>query len=149
MFTTTKFLSLLFVAIIALVSCDNTAEVTPEEPTEKVMIDITKQTLLLSGDFSGSSAHPSTTGKAKIYQDANNSRTLVIEDLKVDNGPELRIYMAEDAAVTNFVEITNSVKNGTNSHAIPLTVNLEKQKIVSVWCKQFAVSFGNSPLVKP
>lgn len=143
-----KLLSILFIAAITFISCDNT-QVAAKKPVEKVMIDINKQTLLLSGDFNGSSAHPSTTGKAKIYQDADNNRTLVIENLKVDNGPDLRIYMAEDAAVTNFVEITNSVKNGTNSYSIPSTVNLEKQKVVSVWCKQFAVSFGNSPLVKP
>ena len=143
-----KLLSILFIAAITFISCDNT-QVTAEKPIEEVMIDINKQTLLLSGDLSGSSAHPSTTGKVKIYQDADNNRTLVIENLKVDNGPDLRIYMAEDVAVTNFVEITNSVKNGTNSYSIPSTVNLEKQKVVSVWCKQFAVSFGNSPLVKP
>jgi hypothetical protein len=143
-----KLLSILFIAAITFISCDNT-QVAAEKPIEKVMIDINEQTLLLSGDLSGSSAHPSTTGKVKIYQDADNNRTLVIENLKVDNGPDLRIYIAEDAAVTNFVEITNSVKNGTNSYSIPSTVNLEKQKVVSVWCKQFAVSFGNSPLVKP
>jgi hypothetical protein len=143
-----KLLSILFIAAITFISCDNT-QVAAEKPIEKVMIDINEQTLLLSGDLSGSSAHPSTTGKVKIYQDADNNRTLIIENLKVDNGPDLRIYIAEDAAVTNFVEITNSVKNGTNSYSIPSTVNLEKQKVVSVWCKQFAVSFGNSPLVKP
>lgn len=148
MFTIMKLLSILFIAAITFISCDNT-QVAAEKPIEKVMIDINEQTLLLSGDLSGSSAHPSTTGKVKIYQDADNNRTLVIENLKVDNGPDLRIYIAEDAAVTNFVEITNSVKNGTNSYSIPSTVNLEKQKVVSVWCKQFAVSFGNSPLVKP
>lgn len=148
MFTIMKLLSILFIAAITFISCDNT-QVAAEKPIEKVMIDINEQTLLLSGDLSGSSAHPSTTGKVKIYQDADNNRTLIIENLKVDNGPDLRIYIAEDAAVTNFVEITNSVKNGTNSYSIPSTVNLEKQKVVSVWCKQFAVSFGNSPLVKP
>lgn len=149
MFTTMKFLTILFIATFALVSCNKVEEIAPEDVTPKVTIDPTTQTLLLSGDFSGSSAHPSTTGKAKIFTDASNNRTLVIENLKVDNGPDLRIYLAEDTAITNFVEISNTVKNGTNSFAIPSSVNLEKQKVVSIWCKAFSVSFGNSALTKP
>lgn len=144
-----KLLSIVFIAAITLASCDDATEVTPEEKNETVMIDTANQTLLLSGDFQGSSAHPSTTGKARIFQDANNNRTLILEDLKVDNGPDLRIYLAEDAAVTNFVEISNSVKNGTTSYSIPASVNLEKQYVVSVWCKAFSVSFGTSSLIKP
>ena len=144
-----KNLAILFIATFALYSCDSTTAVTPEEPTEEVVVDPTGQTLLLSGDFKGSSAHPSTTGKAKIYQDAANNRTLVIESLQVDNGPDLRIYLAEDAAITNFVEISNTVKNGTNSYAIPSSVDLEKQKVVSIWCKAFSVSFGTSTLTTP
>jgi hypothetical protein len=144
-----KLLPILFFATFLFTSCDNASEIAPEEPTETVIIDTTELTILLSGDFNGSPAHPSTTGKAKIFQAADNSRTLVIENLMVDSGPDLRIYLAEDAAITNFVEITNTVKNGTNSYAIPSTVNLEKQKVVSIWCKQFSVSFGTSSLVKP
>lgn len=138
-----------FIATLVLTSCSSTSEVSPTETTVEIAIDTSGQTLLLSGDFKGSPAHPSTTGKAKIFQDANNNRTLVLENLKVDNGPDLRIYLAEDIAITNFVEISNTVKNGTNSFAIPASVNLEKQKVVSIWCKAFSVSFGTSSLVKP
>lgn len=145
-----KYLPILFIATFALISCDTTSEVMPEEPTQKVTIDTTNQTLLLEGDFSGSSAHPSTTGKAKVFQDDNNNnRTLVLENLMVDNGPDLRIYIAEDVAITNFVEISNTVTNGTKSFAIPASVNLENQNVISIWCKQFSVSFGTSQLVAP
>lgn len=149
MFTTMKYLSIVFIVTFLHISCNKVEEIAPEDRTQEVQIDVTEQILLLSGDFRGSSAHPSTTGKAKIFQDANNNRTLVIEDLKVDNGPDLRIYLAEDAAITNFIEISNTVKNGTNSFAIPASANLEKLKVVSIWCKAFSVSFGNSSLAKP
>lgn len=113
------------------------------------MTDFSTQTLVLQGTFKGSAVHSSTTGKAKVYKAADNKLTLLIEDLKVDNGPDLRVYLAEDTAITNFVQLSSSVKNGTATYNIPTSVNLEKQKVVSIWCKQFSVSFGASSMTTP
>lgn len=144
-----KSIALLFIVTVVLISCDNTVEIAPEDQTQAIEVDTANQTLLLSGDIMGSSSYPSTSGKVKVSTDDANNRTLTLENLQVNNGPDLRIYIAEDAAITNFVEISNTVKNGTNSYELPSSVDLEKQKVVLIWCKAFSVSFGSATLIEP
>jgi hypothetical protein len=102
------------------------------------------QTLLFSGDFV-SGAH-ATSGKAKIYEDKDKKRILVLENFKTDAGPDLRLYLAEDKSVSNFIEVSNAVKNGSVSYSLPSSANLSKQKVVLIWCKQFSVLFGSAQL---
>lgn len=149
MFTTMKYLSIIFIATFALISCNKVEEIAPEDQTQAVEVDPSTLTLLLSGDIVASSRYPTTNGKVKISTDNANNRTLTIENLNVSNGPDLRIYIAEDAAITNFVEVSNTVRNGTNSYVLPSNVDLDKQKVVLIWCKAFSVSFGSSTLTKP
>jgi hypothetical protein len=102
------------------------------------------QTLLLEGKFENG-AHP-TSGNVKIYEDKDKKRSLVFENFKTDAGPDLRIYLAEDKAVTGFVEITDMVKNGNLILSLPNNVDLKKQTHVLIWCKKFAVLFGSAQL---
>jgi Electron transfer DM13 len=103
------------------------------------------QTLLLSGTFT-TGAHV-TSGTVKVYEDKDKNRTLVFENFKTDAGPDLRLYMAEDKAITNFVQITDKVTtSGNYSLMIPATVDLKKQTTVAIWCKSFSVLFGSATL---
>lgn len=108
-------------------------------------ITLTDQTLLLTGTFT-SGAH-ATTGTVKVYEDKSKNRSLVFENFKTDAGPDLRLYMAEDKVITNFIEITDKVTtSGNYSIAIPANVDLKKQTTVAIWCKSFAVLFGSATL---
>lgn len=103
------------------------------------------QTLLLSGTFT-TGAHV-TNGTVKVYEDKDKNRTLVFENFKTDAGPDLRLYMAEDKAITNFIQITDKVTtSGNYSLMIPATVDLKKQTTVAIWCKSFSVLFGSATL---
>jgi Electron transfer DM13 len=102
-------------------------------------------TLLLQGTFT-SGAH-ATSGTVKVYEDKNKNRTLVFENFKTDGGPDLRIYLAEDKAITNFIQITDKVNtNGSYTLSIPTSVDLKKQTTVVIWCRQFSVLFGSASL---
>lgn len=100
----------------------------------------TGQTLLLQGVFEN--AIHSTSGIAKVYEDKDKKRTLVLENFKTDAGPDLRIYLAEDKSVTNFIQITDKVQNGNISLEIPSEANLQKQNHVLIWCRKYSVLFG-------
>ncbi len=100
--------------------------------------------LLFEGAFV-SNAH-TTSGTAKVFENSKGVKTLTFENLKSDAGPDLRVYLAEDKAITNFIEISKAVKNGDISYELPATVNISKQKFVLIWCKQFSVLFGSSEL---
>lgn len=102
------------------------------------------QTLVLQGNFE--SAVHATSGVVKIYEDKDKKRTLVFENFKTDAGPDLRIYLAEDRSVTNFIQVTDKVQNGNLSLAIPANADLKKQNHVLIWCRQFSVLFGFATL---
>jgi Electron transfer DM13 len=102
-------------------------------------------TLLLQGTFT-SGVH-ATSGNVKVYEDKNKNRTLVFENFKTDGGPDLRVYMAEDKAITNFIQITDKVNtNGSYTLSIPANVDLKKQTTVVIWCRAFSVLFGSASL---
>jgi Electron transfer DM13 len=117
-------------------------DILPDDGTMISTFD--NQTLISEGSFMAA-AHPAS-GKAKIYKDKDGKLTLSLENFMTDAGPDLRIYLAEDKATTNFIEVSKSVKNGTTSYTIPTTADLSKQKNALIWCKQFAVLFGSAEL---
>lgn len=146
-----------FILLIILGACSKSTTVEPSEasPVEvneggannnaaNMGMDFSEQKLLLEGKFVNG-AHP-TSGTAKIYEAKDGKRTLVFENLKSDAGPDLRIYIANDKAVTNFIELSNKVENGNKSYEIPAKADLTKQKVVLIWCKQFSVLFGHAEL---
>lgn len=98
------------------------------------------QNLLLQGNFEN--AVHSTSGSVKIYEDKDKKRTLVLENLKTDAGPDLRIYLAEDKSLTNFIQITDKVQNGSVALQVPSDANLQKQNHVLIWCRKYSVLFG-------
>lgn len=103
------------------------------------------QKLIFEGTISGSGSY-NASGSAKIFENPKGVKTLTLENFKSSSGPDLRVYVAEDKAITNFVEISKTVKNGDISFELPTTVNISKQKFVLIWCKQFSVLFGSSEL---
>lgn len=100
----------------------------------------TGQNLLLQGNFEN--AIHSTSGVVKVYEDKDKKRTLVLENFITDAGPDLRIYLAEDKSITNFIQITDKVQNGNISLEIPAEADLQKQNYVLIWCRKYAVLFG-------
>ncbi len=124
----------------------DSATTTVPPSTTPVVIVAPKGQLLLSGTFVSSGSY-TTTGNVKVYEDDKKVRTLVFENFKTNNGPDLKIYMAEDNAITNFIQITDKVNiNGSYTLPIPDGVDLKKQLTVVIWCKSFSRAFGSATL---
>ena len=121
-------------------SNDSTSKDTSNPITSSGTFNSTGQSLLLQGNFEN--AVHSTSGIVKVYEDKNKKRTLVLENFKTDAGPDLRIYLAEDKSVTNFIQITDKVQNGNISLEIPSDADLNKQNHVLIWCRKYSVLFG-------
>ncbi|MDI9879372.1 DM13 domain-containing protein [Flectobacillus longus] len=101
--------------------------------------------LIAMGSFQN--AVHQTTGIAKIYADsAQKSYALVLENFRTDAGPDLRIYLAEDRAVTNFIQISDKVQHGNVVYDIPNDTDFRKRNHVLIWCKSFSVLFGVAEL---
>lgn len=142
---------LIFTALLGvLTACQKNPELVPTtgttpvnvaDPTQK--LDLTGQKLLSQGDFM-SNVHP-TSGTAKVYE-KDGKRTLVFENFKSDAGPDLRIYLSEDKSDNKVIEIGKLTKTGNFFVELPTAAEPNKQKFVLIWCKQFAVLFGNAEL---
>ncbi|TAE38038.1 MAG: hypothetical protein EAZ70_01015 [Runella slithyformis] len=106
--------------------------------------DVAGQKLIAQGTFMGSGRY-SASGVVKRYE-KGAKQTLVFEDFKIDSGPDLRIYLAEDKSAKGFVELSSKVNSGNFFLELPANTDLAKQKQVLIWCKQFTVLFGNAEL---
>lgn len=139
--------ALVFVIALAIgaVSCVKNEELTPtnQQPPANVNVQDPPKTV---GDFV-SSAHP-TSGTVKVLEDSKDKsiKYLVFENFKTDAGPDLKVYLSEDTKATGFVEISKLDKTGNFTLTIPASANLDKQKHVLIWCKQFSVLFGYAQL---
>jgi len=105
--------------------------------------DTTGRKLIVQGTFV-SNVH-TTSGTVAVYEKAGG-RTLVFTNFKTDGGPDLRIYVAENTNLRNFVELTKLSNSGNFSMDLPASIDPKKQRYVLIWCKAFSVLFGNAEL---
>lgn len=95
------------------------------------------------------------TGDAIVYRQEDGSHVLRLENLDVDNGPDLFVYAvaADDAfdAQTvldaGFVDLGPLKGNqGNQTYALPPEFDPEIHRAVSIWCQQFTANFVTAPL---
>ena len=85
------------------------------------------------------------SGTVKVV-DTAGKRTLVFSNFKSDSGPDLRIYLAENTGLRNFIELSRLENSGNFSVDLPAQADPAKQRYVLIWCKAFSVHFGNAEL---
>ena len=116
------------------------------EPSAKV---------LASGKFH--KAEKAGKGTATVYQLADGKRVLRLSNFETDNGPDLyvRLIAADDAkdtasvAKTEYVEVAKLKGNkGAQNYEFPENVDLDKYRVVSIWCNRFSVNFAAAPLTE-
>ena len=102
-------------------------------------------TTLVSGNFV-SNAHPSS-GTVKVVTDVAGKKSLVFQDFKTDNGPDLRIWLSPNTSANPFQEI-GSLKavSGNFSYELDASINYTTNNRVLIWCKGFSVLFGHAVL---
>ncbi|MBF6047478.1 electron transporter [Streptomyces sp. NRRL B-1677] len=100
----------------------------------------------------------STSGKVRILQLPDGSRTLRIENLDTSNGPDVKVllsdapvkkgrdgwYVFDDGAHRSLGSLKGN--KGDQNYALPADVDLSRYTSVSIWCDRFDVSFGATAL---
>ncbi len=132
------FLAIAFISLLG--SCKKEEIIVDNTP---IVVTPTQKTLL-SGTFV-SNEHP-TSGTAKIIEEVDGKKYLIMENLKTDPGPDLRVYLSEDKTIKSATQILEDVPGGNSKTLLPTTFNTDKQKTVLIWCQKFSVLFGNAEL---
>jgi hypothetical protein len=109
--------------------------------------------VLAKGEFHN--AEKAGKGTATVYQLADGKRILRLSDFATDNGPDLhvRLIAADDAKDTasvvkaEYMEVAKLKGNkGAQNYELPEKVDLDKYRVVSIWCNRFSVNFAAAPL---
>jgi hypothetical protein len=123
-----------------------------EEPA--AMTEEAGMTMLAQGAFYNI-VHAGS-GQAIVYQLADGSRVLRLQDFSVDNGPDLYVYLVPVNPVPDTIgsEIPGSVNLGAlkgnlgdQNYDIPADLDLSQFQSVVIWCRAFRVPFSAAPLV--
>ncbi|MFN3492381.1 MAG: DM13 domain-containing protein, partial [Anaerolineales bacterium] len=126
-------------------------DVQPQSTTE--ITTTNTQQILLRGSFYNL-VHLSS-GEAVVYQLADNSRILRLQNFSVDNGPDLYVYLVpvdpvpstSGSEIAGFYSLGRLKGNvGDQNYEIPADVDLSQYKSIVIWCQAFAVPFAAAPL---
>ena len=108
--------------------------------------------VLAEGDFR-SLAHPAS-GRARLLKVQNGETYLRLEDFMVENGPDLRVYLAaapsdspSAAFGSDFIDLGALKGNaGDQNYRISSGVDLDGFKSAVIWCRRFSVGFAVAPI---
>jgi uncharacterized membrane protein YphA (DoxX/SURF4 family) len=102
-------------------------------------------TVLIQGNFSGSGGH-SVAGMAKII-DNNGVKTVRLENFSATNGPDLKVYLANEINAASFINLGNLKSiSGNQNYTLTGMPDIAQFKYVLIWCQQFGVGFGVAEL---
>jgi hypothetical protein len=107
--------------------------------------------IVRSGDFVGADDFHFGRGDAQLIETSPGRYVLRFENFSVRNGPDLYVYLSEDASGKNVSEALNlgrlKATDGAFNYEIPSSIDVSKVKSAVVWCKQFAVLFTHAQLM--
>ncbi|MBI2439672.1 MAG: DM13 domain-containing protein [Candidatus Moranbacteria bacterium] len=89
--------------------------------------------------------HPAS-GFVRLVQ--NGDETIVrYEEYKTINGPDVRVYLANDLKASDFVDL-GPIKGteGNINYSVPQGVDISKYRYALTWCEDFAVLFNSADL---
>ena len=108
-----------------------------------------KMAAIRTGMLTGAGSHQAA-GMASVTKDQSGHRTLNLTEIRVDQVPDGRVYLAKNGDYRTGIELGKLTQfSGTVDFPIPDTVNLEKYDSVVIWCKKFNVEIGRASFGKP
>ncbi|MGB4942575.1 MAG: DM13 domain-containing protein [Candidatus Moraniibacteriota bacterium] len=90
-------------------------------------------------------AHPAS-GFVRIVKDGDQT-IIRYEDYKTINGPDVRIYLANDLQAADYINL-GPIKGteGNINYTVPAGVDIARYRYVLTWCEDFSVLFNTADL---
>lgn len=119
---------------------------TPDGPPGQP--ETTEPVRLAGGTFRG--IDHSASGGAALYRLADGRHIVRLEDVDIQNGPDLYVYLAPrpdqegDGGTLNLGKLKGN--QGSQNYELPTDVDPSEYSTVLIWCRRFAVPFANATL---
>lgn len=115
----------------------------------QVLAQASDSNLIASGSFVTTEQDHPTSGMATVVEE-NGQRYLVFDDqFTTAEGPDVQVVLHRNSPVPVKLDEENYVTiaplestDGRQRYALPEDLDLNAFKAVSIWCRQFNVSFG-------
>lgn len=105
-----------------------------------------KMAPIRTGMLAGAGSHHAA-GTASVTKDRSGHNTLSLTEVRVDNVPDGRVYLAKNGDYRTGIELGKLTQfSGMVDFPISDAVNLEEYDSVVIWCKQFNVEIGRASL---
>jgi Electron transfer DM13 len=106
---------------------------------------ISAGTGLAQGAFQGTTGHQ-VSGLVK-YIELNGIKTIRLENFSSTNGPDLKVYLANDRNASIFINLGDlKSTSGNQNYTVSGMPELSQYSYVLIWCQQFGVLFGSAQL---
>ncbi len=122
--------------------------------TESMTHDQATAMVVKAGSFRDADSFHKGSGRAMVYRLADGEHVLRVENLRVTNGPDLRVLLSAhpdpmsrgDFDSEEYVELDKLKGNmGNQNYPIP-QLDLSQYRSVVIYCKPFHVIFSVAPL---
>ena len=91
----------------------------------------------------------SASGMATLIKRASGGRVLTLTHFAVNNGPDLRVYLApgDGTDVSRHIDLGGLKGNkGNQKYDVPSSADVARYKTVVIWCRAFTVAFARAKL---
>lgn len=132
---------ILFITLI-IVGCKR-EENTPVEPLMERVDSLA--VVNVKGKFMGIGGE-TVSGSAKIIT-SDGKYSLVLDDFKTNNGPDLHVYLSKEATPKDFIDL-GLLKSVSGTQVYPITgmPDFTKYKYALIHCQQYNHLFGSALL---
>lgn len=106
-------------------------------------------TVIAQGQFTDGDSFHKGEGSAKLYRLGDGTHLLRFEAFRVTNGPDLHVFLAEQAEpkVGRYVDLGKLKGNiGDQNYALPRDLDLGVHRTVVIYCVPFSVVFSTAAL---
>ena len=91
----------------------------------------------------------SAKGTATVVRKTSGDRVLTLTNFAVNNGPDLRVYLApgDGKDVSDHIDLGGLKGNkGNQKYDVPKSADIRKHRTVVIWCRSFTVAFARATL---
>lgn len=140
-----KIFLILFVLVVAFLSaCTKKVSTAPVDDS----LDTTTAVLKFRGVFQNG-PYGTVSGSVMVYQ-ANGKFHLKLSKFSTTNGPDLKVYLAQEIQPVNFIKLGDlKSTSGNQVYDIMGTPDLLLYRYALIHCEQYNHLFGSAELMMP